>query len=280
MYRKILVPLDGSEKGECVLDIAGELASRAGAQLDLVHVGDRLEAASLRRDAYLAGLAQRLAERWHIQATATIVDDERFEPRLDVASTLFQFACDSRADLVVMARLGRASLVRMWLGSVSERMIRWCPVPVLLWRFTGRAPDPETLAAIRWIVVPLDGSRIAAEVLDHAITMQSLLDAELHLIRVVAPSREGADQARSYLETTAAMLRGRGVRAQICLIENDNVSQAILDYAARAPGAMIAMSTHGYTGLARMLLGSVAAGVLDNTVVPIMLFRPIDLMGA
>ncbi|BCX04561.1 MAG: universal stress protein UspA [Candidatus Roseilinea sp.] len=279
MYRKILVPLDGSKQAECVLDIAGELARRANAQLDLVHVSTALEAQSLAHDNYLERLAQQMAERWRIQTTATIVDDERFEPKLDVASALFQFACDSRADLVVMARLGRGSLVRMWLSSVSERIIRWCPVPVLLWRYTGSAPEPETLAAVRRILVPLDGSRVAEEVLDHAIDMQRLLDAVLQLVRVVAPSGGTAEQARDYLDATAATLSSRGVRVQTQLIEAESVSQAILDHAARAPSAMIAMSTHGYTGIARMLLGSVAAGMLDNATVPVMLFRPIDLIG-
>ncbi|MFC1463642.1 MAG: universal stress protein [Candidatus Brachytrichaceae bacterium NZ_4S206] len=279
MYRKILVPLDGSKQAECVLDIAGELARRAGAQLDLVHVSTALEAQSLAHDTYLERLAQQMAERWRIQTTATIVDDERFEPKLDVASALFQFACDSRADLVVMARLGRGSLVRMWLSSVSERIIRWCPVPVLLWRYTGSAPEPETLSAVRRIVVPLDGSRVAEEVLDHAIDMQRLLDAVLHLVRVIAPSGEAAGPARDYLDAIAAALSSRGVRVQTQLIEAESISQAILAHAAQAPGAMIAMSTHGYTGIARMLLGSVAAGVLDNATVPVMLFRPIDLIG-
>ncbi len=279
MYRKILVPLDGSKGAECVLDIAGELASRAGAQLNLVHVSAASEARSRATDAYLENLAQQMAERWRVQTTATIVDDERFEPKLDVAGALFQFACDSQADLVVMARLGRGSLVRMWLSSVSERMIRWCPMPVLLWRYAGSAPNPETLSAVQRIIVPLDGSRVAEEVLDHAMGMQRLLGAALHLVRVVASSGEAARRARDYLDATAAALSSRSARVQTHLIEAEAVSQAILAYAAQAPGAMIAMSTHGYTGIARALLGSVAAGVLDNATVPVMLFRPVDLSG-
>jgi nucleotide-binding universal stress UspA family protein len=276
MYRTILVPLDGSPRAECILDIAGELASRAGARLDLVHVSTRPAAQSSQRDAYLDAIARQLADRWHIRTTATIVDDERFEPRLDVAGALFQFACDRQADLVVMVRFGRAKLVRMWLTSVSEHMIRWCPVPVLLWRYTNSAPEPGTLAAIRRIVVPLDGSRLAEGVLDHAAKLQRILDAELYVIRVTTSFEQASAprQARAYLDEITATLGARGVPAKGYALDAESISAAILAYAAQSPGAMIAMSTHGYTGLARMLLGNVASDVLDKATVPVMLFRP------
>jgi len=276
MYRTILVPLDGSPRAECILDIAGELASRAGAQLDLVHVSTKLASQSSQRDAYLDAIARQLADKWHIRTTATILDDERFEPRLDVAGALFQFACDRQADLVVMARFGRGKLVRMWLTSVSEHMIRWCPMPVLLWRYTGSAPEPGTLTAVKRIVVPLDGSRIAEGVLDHAAKLQRILNAELHLIRVTTPADQTSapGQARAYLDEMVAALGARDVRAQGYNLDAERISRGILAYAAQAPGAMIAMSTHGYTGVARMLLGNVASDVLDNATVPVMLFRP------
>jgi len=276
MYKTILVPLDGSPRAECILDIAGELASRAGAQLDLVHVSTRSAAQSSQRDTYLDAVARRLADKWHIRTTATIVDDERFEPRLDVAGALFQFACDRQADLVIMARFGRAKLVRMWLTSVSEHMIRWCPVPVLLWRYGNSAPEPGSLAAIRRIIVPLDGSRVAEGVLDHAAKLQRILNAELCLIRVITPSDQtsASGQARAYLDEIAATLIARGVAAQGYTLQADSISPAILAYASQAPGDMIAMSTYGYGGIARILLGSVASDVLDKATVPVMLFRP------
>lgn len=286
MYQKILMPLDGSERAECVLDIAGAIASRAGAQVDLIHIGAAAQVAAMRRDVYLEHVAQRMSERWTIKVTSATIDDERFEPhvKVEIAAALFQHACDSGVDLVVLTRLGRGGLVRAWLSSVSRHMIRWCPMPVLVWRAEGGMPSPGTISALQRVVVPLDGSRVSEEILGHAATMKHLLGTRLELLRVVTPGQmRGSpltlEVARTYLDELLVGLRSQGVLASGSVVQAESAARAILEFAGvgREPEAIVAMSTHGRTGIARVLLGSVAEAVLDNATMPLLLYRPGDL---
>jgi nucleotide-binding universal stress UspA family protein len=286
MYKKILVPLDGREPSECVLEIAGSIASRAGAQIDFIHVGEAAQALATRQDTYLERTAEQMSERWGIKTSYSIIDDERYEPdtKVEIAGAIFQYVCDRDVDLVILARKGKGGIVRAWLSSVSKHMVNWCPVPVVLWRAAGGLPQPGMITAIRRIIVPLDGSNVSEEILPHAVKMAKLLNITLHLIRVVTPaqlqdSALSMEIARNYLDEMLPGLIVQGVQATAKVILAGSVSKAILDFAGAGPevDSIIAMSTHGRTGIARVLLGSIAEGVLDNATVPLMLYRPANL---
>lgn len=286
MYKKILVPLNGREPAECILDIAGAIASRAGAQIDFVHVGEVAQAIATRQDAYLAHKASEMSEKWSIKTSCSIIDDERYEPntKAEIAGAIFQYVCDRDVDLVILARMGKGGIVRAWLSSVSKHMVNWSSVPVLLWRAAGGMPQPNMITAIQRIIVPLDGSRVSEEILPHALKMAQLLNITLHLIRITTPAQHRGsvlpmDIARRYLDEILSGLSLQGAQVIAKVILADSVAKAILDYAGGGPDAdsMIAMSTHGRTGIARVLLGSIAESVLDNATVPLMLYRPANL---
>lgn len=156
------------------------------------------------------------------------------------------------------------------------------------------------------IVVPLDGSELAAQVMPHVRTLAPLLDAHVHLLRVVpatppgdseswaqvlisvygAPESEAArrdhhndvmeelhQQAQAYLDTQAQMLRSAGIEVT-SEVRTGSPAETIVEVAAaHMPGALIAMATHGYSGLRRWALGSVADKVIHATDAPVLLVR-------
>lgn len=145
----------------------------------------------------------------------------------------------------------------------------------------------------RKILVPLDGSRLAERVLPHAEALARCTGAELILLRVLVHAYEGAPagigpyrrapfplppeseelmkEATAYLRHKKDDLARRGVSASIGVEEGGPVAEAILRFAHKHAVDMIAMCTHGYTGLPRAIFGSVAEAVLHGAEKPVFL---------
>lgn len=146
------------------------------------------------------------------------------------------------------------------------------------------------------IIVPLDGSELSAAILEDAEALARKLDAGIVLLQVtdapaqlmpetaavtapelsveVARQREHneAESAQHYLQQVAEGLQSDGLRVET-RTEQGEPSRAILEVARQLPGSVIAMTTHGRSGLGRMFYGSVAEDVLKHSPVPVLLKR-------
>ena len=300
MYHSILVPLDGSPFGEHALPLAAGIARRASATLHLVHVhvtigglgidvmpsSDDSAQRERERD-YLAEVQQRLAQEPGLAVTTTVLDDP-------VVEALHGYTVDHAIDLVAMTTHGRGALSRLWLGSVTDRLVRQSPAPVLLVRPEESAPAPEQEPPLKHVLVPLDGSALAEQILPRAVALGSLVQARYTLLQVaeLALSGEGAElygsafdeevqgrvRARSqrYLDHVAGPLRSEGLTVETATVFGWS-AQDILTYAADQAVDAIALATHGRSGIARLLIGSVADKIVRGATVPVLLFRPHDV---
>ncbi len=140
------------------------------------------------------------------------------------------------------------------------------------------------------ILVPLDGSKRAELILPHVEALAQKFGSQLVLLQVIepmvlmaAPTDMGAyydpteierltDDATIYLQGLQAALQAKGIQAE-AIIDNGTVVSAILEEAARKEVDLIAMASHGRTGLSRVFFGSVATGVLNQTNHPLLLIR-------
>ena len=133
------------------------------------------------------------------------------------------------------------------------------------------------------ILVPLDGSKLAEKILPQVEELVKFCGAELHLLRVVMtydmdPKKDKehleklSGEAQEYLDQVAARLKKSGIQASVSVAHGKDAVQ-ICDYASKKKFNLIAMSTHGRSGLGRLALGSVADKVLHCSIVPVMLFR-------
>ncbi len=305
MYHLLMVPLDGSAFSECALPHALGIAQRSGARLELIHIcappyvstfaDDLVRRASVEppRDlareqarAYLDQLADRLSSRWHVPISTAV----RQGP---VANTLYSCALES-IDLVVMTTHGHGPFSRFWLGSVADKLMRSLPMPLMLIRPHQEVSDQQLEVAaptLQHVLIPLDGSRLAEEIVQPAVALGRLTSARYTLIQALdplvmehskPPYSVGLDRrmlgevrkrALTYLEQVAERLRAQSLQVQTALV----VAQphvAILDYAHKHAVDLIALATHGRGGGARMLLGSVADKVVRGADMPILLQRP------
>ena len=135
------------------------------------------------------------------------------------------------------------------------------------------------------ILVPLDGSKRAESVLPHVEELAHRYDAEVILLRVAEPPdvavgvnlylRDGerrTNQATAYLSALQGEFREKGIKARI-RVAHGPVVQAILGVAEDEGADLIAMASHGRSGLSRVFYGSVAAGVLHRADRPLLIIR-------
>jgi nucleotide-binding universal stress UspA family protein len=296
----ILVPLDGSAVSEEAVPIAVDLARRTGAPLHLVHVHVPITAdpihveglavidenmRSLRRDHEQAYLDQVREEHARGAVAAAILLDG------PVAATVASYGQANHARLIVMTTHGRSGLERAWLGSVADELVRISPVPLLL-------VPPGSASAVRplrRVLVPLDGSAVAESILEHAIGLARIdADSELILLDVVQPiasavwvpdvvprpeggddvTRRQEERAREYLARLSSRLETSRVRVHARVRVATTVAPAILEVARDEQADIIALATHGRSGIKRLTMGSVADKVVRGSPVPVLLFRP------
>ena len=301
--RSILVPLDGSPLAERALPLATALARRSGARvrLALVH---RMPPPPFMPDAarlyatvegairqgehdYLHAIAARISGALERPASAVILEGEP-------ADALGKHVRDAGTDLVVMTTHGRGPVQRAWLGCVADRLVRSLDIPVLL--VPPPASADEMVVAdttISRILVPLDGSALAEATLEHAVGLARMFDAPIELIQVVPPAvfepeppvafPSGIDEqltsirksiAQDYLDDVAERLRERGVAATATAVVGASVAGTLADLAHADSTDLVAIATHGRSGLPRLVLGSVADKLVRSAKTPVLVCRP------
>lgn len=302
MIRSILVPLDGSDFGEHALPMAATLARRAGATLHLAHVHQLvmpvtpegaaiLDTADLHvrldEQAYIADVCRRLTSRAPLKVEQCLLEG-------DVVSALEGYADRAAIDLLVMTTHARGAIGRFWLGSVADTLVSQFGRPILLVRSREGRPDLDRETAMFRIVVPLDGTAVAEQMLAPAAEVAELFGAELHLVRVNPPPiltdylPEGVgsvriplpdselgtrerQEATDYLARVATKLEAKGVRVRTHVVIGERPSDGILAEAEADHADLIAVETHGRRGLSRFFFGSVADEVVRGSEVPVLL---------
>lgn len=277
MLERILVPLDGSSTAERILEHLGRLLDREEAEVVLLMaVEPRLERDDQRQarldqgGRYLERIARFL--RGDEARTRTLV-------RLgDPAGVILGVVEELRPDLVVMATHGRGGARRWLRGSVAERVLRNCSVPLLLANPQGFASEDPGFPNI---LVPLDGSGRSAAILPLVEAFARLYESKVVLLHVgvdphvpaVAPADAflpTEEELRRRLEPHRQRLASAGLQVEVRTrigLEAEEILEA-------AEGAsLLMMTTHGRSGLDRWLFGSVAEKVVRQARCPLLVQR-------
>jgi nucleotide-binding universal stress UspA family protein len=298
MYKRILVPLDGSATAEAVLPYAQAFAAGFKTSVELLSVIDTgamttyLSADKVpqlnaiianeekNRASYLEDVGKNLSSRF--RAECRIV-------RGDPAETILEVTSKDRDTLIAMATHGHSGAKRWLLGSVAEKVLRGTTNPLFLVRSAAAKTTPQQI--INSIVVPLDGSSLAEQILPTVSNWAQALDLEVTLIRAfefpasayygsegALPFYDGVreevrKETAAYLKQQAESLIGKGVRTVSTLTLEGPAAAEIISYAQTAPRAAIAMSTHGRSGVRRWILGSVTERVVRHGDDPVLIVR-------
>ena len=321
MYRKVIVPLDGSELAEEVLPHVAEVVRDRGGQVYLLSVAPLIKGIAPTVVDVRPPSASMQEERRHIerelveylQTVAGRLEPAAADVQVSVrfgrpADEILAFASDVGADLIAMSTHGRSGISRWVFGSVADRVLRGAACPVLLVR-AGQA-QPRT--PYQRILVPLDGSELAEQVLPYvkalihppktstpggeqrggtSIFLVSVLttglgDRTVTLLTSYPPGLRLATtalhhaevQLRSYLRSVAAALREQGAAVYIA-VQQGSPADEILAYAAEVEADLIGLTTHGFSGMSRWVYGNVAGKVLQGARSPVLLVRPTSEQG-
>jgi nucleotide-binding universal stress UspA family protein len=295
----MLIPLDGSKLAENVLPYARALAGALGLRIELLsvvesvdfartthagHVRDLdpiIEAAVQESRRYLEGVARSFTG-----STATCFV-EQGQPE----DVIIERAAGDKETLIGMATRGRSGIHRWLMGSVAEKVLRGATNPLLLVRGNEEGKS-EGAATLKSIVVPLDGSKLAETVLPRAVELAKKLSLEIVLTRayqIPLSTYGGAEaayipnpnalmnvvkeEAGAYLEAKVDELRQNGVEKVSSILLLGSGADEIIDLARTTPDNLIAMCTHGRSGVKRWALGSVTEKVVRHSGDPVLVVR-------
>ncbi len=294
MFKKILVPLDGSPTAETIIPFVEEIASHTGGELVLmtavhavavwdtsgtVQVMESEEASAVD---YLKQLMAKIPGKQHCR----VVRGEAAEAILEAAKT-------ENAELIAIGTHGRSGLKRWLFGSTASKVLQSADCPVLFLHPKTGEDKGAPGAVVKKILLPLDGSELATSVLPEVEEFAKVMGASLVLYHSVAPIGalpgfetqaptavallpELEEQAKQYLAKIVGEIKSRGVEAT-GLVSVDEPVHGIIEAADTAKVDLVAIATHGRGGIGRAVLGSVADGVVRRTAdVPCLVLRAKD----
>jgi len=289
--KRILVPTDFSDTAENALDLALDLAGRFAAEVHLLHVRVLLEdphdEEEYRRELERLMTRQDQKTREVLGNTRDAIPQVVVHPHLvrglSEAETICETVADLGCDLVVMGTHGRRGLRHLLLGSVAERVVRSCPLPVLTVH-----PDASGggLEGGR-ILVPTDFSDAAVAAISTAASWASALGASVTLLHVIEPviypefyavdifpddmMDRIEERSRHALEALGREhLAGVPWEIEVAV---GRATESILEIARSPRFQMVAIASRGLSPIEQLLLGSVADAVVRRCELPVLTVR-------
>jgi nucleotide-binding universal stress UspA family protein len=300
MYTKILIPLDGSKTAEKVLPYARFLARGLEIPIELLGVIDTAEMAThvaAGKARYLDSMVEDSVRNSfeYLRGVATTFPGGNVKCTVEIGAAGEVIIEKGEADtamLIAMATHGRSGINRWLLGSVAEKVLRGTADALLLIKGTDEAKTHGE-AIMKSIVVPLDGSELAESVLPMVGTLAKKLDLEVVLFRAytLPYSAYGSGdgyyaidlnaliaamkaEAQSYLEKKTAELKNLGVERISSIAREGLSADQIIKIGCETPESLVAMCSHGRSGVKRWVLGSVTETVVRHSGDPVLILRP------
>jgi nucleotide-binding universal stress UspA family protein len=287
MYDRVLVPLDGSELAEGALPYVEGIAGKLGSEAILVTAcaqGDPLE---LPYKAYLDSKATDL-EASGIRTSSLCIEG-------DVAVAILDYAERMGISMIIISTHGRTGVSRWPLGSIASKVLQNSRIPVLL----IRSMELERVAVekeLRRILVPLDGSKFAENIIPYVENLAGRAGSQVILLRVLEPillppiTRYGVSagdeeefekdvaakaekMGRRYLDEKEGALRTSVAEVNSVLLQG-KPAETILRYAQDNDVSLIALATHGFSGISKWAFGSVASKLIEGSTTPVLVVRP------
>jgi nucleotide-binding universal stress UspA family protein len=307
MYKRILVPLDGSELGERALPYAEELVRKLGSEVILINVRAPAEDPdNPEHRVYLSKMVATTEQK--IKASPALPPGEKVKVESAIigapgllthpAEEIVDYAEKENVSLIVMATHGRTGISRWTLGDTANKVARASKYPVLLIRANTDVPKSVHLDKI---LVTLDGSKQSESVLPYIESIASKLKTKISLLNIVEPPyhiysySEGMDYyggggivrvpyteeeikplklvAEKYVKNVSDKLRTEGIKTSYEL-RTGSAGEEIIKAEEEIHPDIVAMSTHGHSGFGRWEHGSIADKVLHHGKTPLLLVRP------
>lgn len=271
MFGDVIVPLDGSSRSARVLEPAAKVASAMNSRLRVVTFIDDWVEPSVREHLEAQVLEVRPGGNFDYDITVEPVGNS-------VRESLRDWVDDKPGALVCMATHGRGRSAALF-GSVATDLLRHRSGPLLL---IGPGYEPGRFEVDAAMLVTLDGSAHGEHILPIAESWAIVFHNSVEIVQVIPIAPPGsADRTAvesAYVQRiagSASATMGPDVNADV--LHNNDPAKAILGRVSDHGIGVVAMTTHGETGTARALTGSVAADVIRHSPCPVLAIRPAAL---
>lgn len=260
MISKVLIALDGSARSERAVSWIQLLAR--GAEKILLRVVEPVYALDIYAGSFVHDL-QVESQKYLLDLARRVKPEPETLVRVgSAAPTILDAAREKGADLIALTTHGGSKVKRRLFGGTSEKLIHGSEIPLLIVpAWAERAPRP--VERIRKIIVPLDGSTVSEMILPLAFQLSREQQASLVLAHV---------QSGSQSPPAGRLMQVAGSDAKVVIVKG-KVPDMLVTVTLGEGADLIVMSAHGYGGLQRMFLGSVASKLIRETPVPVLVVR-------
>jgi len=277
--KKILVPTDFSKTAQVAAEVASGIARKAGAELILLHVIEEgsQDSVKITGEVVYEDMEEKLFMMKLIERSkkllAKMADDEMFngvkvrqELRMGTPfHGMRTIITEQKVDLVVMGTAGRSGIEGMIIGSNTEKVVRHAQCAVLT---VQKKPTRSDFKNIVFATSMGKDEEVFARVVKQA---QQMYDATIHLVRINTPGNFQRDAiVKQYMQDFAKKLMLKNYTINI--FNDFSEEEGIIYFAESIHADMIAMATHGRTGFAHVLAGSIAEDVVNHSKRPVLTF--------
>ena len=279
--KRILVPTDFSKAALIATDVAADIAKKSNATLVLLHVVEEATSSSFNVEGQVSTTSEdwetriftlKLLERGKKQLSAAAADPRlagvKVKTELRVGSPFHgmrTIITEQKVDLVVMGTAGHSRLEEMIIGSNTEKVVRHSNCPVLT---VHKKPLTTDFKNIVYATSMSKDEEVFSRIVRET---QKLYDATVHLVRINTPGNFQRDAVvKKYMQDFAKKLQLKNFTLNMF---NDLSEEEGIAYFAESINAdMITMATHGRTGFAHVLAGSIAEEVVSHSKRPVLTF--------
>jgi len=289
MYKRMLVPMDGSKLSEQVLPYVRTLGRALWPRVELLQVvpaSDQEETPQSGNRECQSKVNRHTQSLNYLESIKALLNDLEVKTSCivdlrDPGHCIARIAEEEQDTLITIATHGRLGIARWVLGSVMDRVLRAANKPMLVIR--PRDDDevnPEAKARLNSIIVPLDGSSLAeAGILPHVIALTRALDLDVILLMVASDGDEAG--SRDYLQKVRVQLSRHGITSVQELVRRGQPGDTIIGVAGESKDSLVAITTHGRSGIRRLMrregdtlmLGSIADRVIHHCSRPVLVVR-------
>jgi len=303
MFDQILVPLDGSLLAECVLPHVVALARAFDAKVILLRVLEKNKA---------NGTAQMFdLLNWQLKKTGAKLYLEKISARLQksglrienavleglVAESITEYALSQGVKLIILSSHGRSGLSQWGISSVTQKIIFGAPTSVLIIRAQQPAASESIERQYSRMMVPLDGSRRAENVLPTVTLLARFHQSRISIVHVVKTPEmprqmplahedvelseqvvaRNREEAIRYLDQVRLHSPLEGIDVQTHLLTSDNAAAALHELAEKEGIDMVALSAHGYSGNNQWPYGSMVNNFILYSKVPVLIVQDLPI---
>lgn len=277
--KKILVPTDFSKTASIATDVAFDIAKKSGASIVLLHVIEEATGGSFNVEGQVSYsnatdklFTLKMIEKAKAQMMKTVKDpryaDVKVDGELRIGNPyhgMRTIITEHKIDLIVMGTTGRTDLSEVIIGSNTEKVIRYSHCPVLT---IQKKPVTTEFKNIVYATAMSKDEELFSRIIKKT---QGYYDSTIHLVRINTPG----DFQRDYVvkDYMAKFAKSLGLKNYTLNIFNDlSIEEGVIRFADQIDADMIGMATHGRSGFAHVIAGSVAEEVASHAKRPVLTF--------